>query len=119
MLVALVLECLSLLLPGDLLLLLLGECGLFFLLALFLLLGPPLGGLFLGLLAGLLLLLLRFCLLSLHVHQVNACQFLEDVHETRVHLNHLHEHLGVLFAKLKGVPEFRVLEVPRDAWIRH
>jgi hypothetical protein len=58
-------------------------------------------------------------LLGLHVHQVDAGQLLEDVQETRVNLDYLHQHLGVLLAQLEGVAEFGVLEVSGDPRVGH
>jgi len=62
-------------------------------------------------------LVLLFHLLFLHIHQVDAREFLKNVHESRVRLDELHEHLRVLLAHLPHVVELGVLEILRDPWV--
>lgn len=85
--VAEILARLSLLLAGDLGLLLLGKSLFLLLLAPALVLSGLLGCFFGCSLALLLLFLLLLHLVGLHIHEINSCELLEDVHQTRVHLH--------------------------------
>ncbi len=118
-LVSLVLDGLGLFLAGNLVPLLGGELLLLLLLLPGLIFSALLGRQLFVLLAEIFLLIFGLHLLGLHVHQVDACQLLEDIHETRVDLDDLHQHLRVLLAQLEGVAEFGVLEVSGDSRVGH
>jgi hypothetical protein len=118
-LITLVLNSLGLLLTSDLFLFFLRESRLLVFFAFFLFFFTFLGKFFLGLLASVLLLFLCLHLLGLHVHEIDAGQLLEHIHETWVHLHQLHHNLRVFLAHLERVTEFGILEITSNSGVCH
>mmetsp|Transcript_509 Transcript_509/g.664 ORF Transcript_509/g.664 Transcript_509/m.664 type:complete len:525 (-) Transcript_509:24-1598(-) len=68
--------------------------------------------------SNLFLFLLLLGAISSHLLEVETSELLKDLHEARVHLDGLHEHLGVHHAHIEHVLELHVLEVGSELRVR-
>lgn len=58
-----------------------------------------------------------FHFLFLNVHEINSSQFLEDIHESWVTLDQLHQHLWIFLACVPHVSKLWIFKVSSNSWV--